>query len=152
MLSRHCAQGPGQILHAVPRESVGEFWFLLGVLVIYVIARDDVVVYSIGILVLAVADMAAALVGLFYGQHSFAVSGGTKSAEGSSALLLTAFLCVHVPILLFTECGAPGIPADCDQCWFAADVRRGRCCARIGQLYCRCWSSYCSMHFLKCRR
>jgi len=97
--------GPGQILHAVSRESVGEFWFLLGVLVIYVIAGDDVVVYSIGILVLAVADMAAALVGLFYGQHSFTVSGGTKSAEGSSALLLTAFLCVHVPILLFSSVG-----------------------------------------------
>jgi len=98
-------EGPGQILHAVPRESVGEFWFLLGVLVIYVIAGDDVVVYSIGILILAVADMAAALIGIFYGQHSFAVSGGTKSAEGSSAFLLTAFLCVHVPILLFTDVG-----------------------------------------------
>ena len=98
-------EGPGQILHAVPRESVGEFWFLLGVMVIYIIAGDDAVVYSIGILILAVADMAAALVGLFYGQHSFAVSGGTKSAEGSSAFLLTAFLCVHVPILLFTDVG-----------------------------------------------
>jgi len=97
--------GPGQILHAVPRESMGEFWFLLGVLVIYVIAGNDVVVYSIGILILAVADMAAALVGLFYGQHSFSISGGTKSAEGSSAFLLTAFLCIHVPILLFTSVG-----------------------------------------------
>ncbi|MDH3511452.1 MAG: hypothetical protein OER85_11425 [Gammaproteobacteria bacterium] len=98
-------EGPGQILHAVPRKSIGEFWFMLGVVAIYVIAGDDVAVYSIGILILAVADMAAALVGLFYGQHSFAVSGGTKSAEGSSAFLLTAFLCVHVPILLFTEVG-----------------------------------------------
>ena len=98
-------EGPGQILHAVPRESVGEFWFLLGVMVIYVIAGDDVVVYSIGILILAVADMAAALIGLFYGQHSFSVSGGTKSAEGSGAFLLTAFLCVHVPILLITDVG-----------------------------------------------
>lgn len=98
-------EGPGQILHAVPRESIGEFWFMLGVVTIYVIAGDDVAVYSIGILILAVADMAAALIGLFYGQHSFAVSGGTKSAEGSSAFLLTAFLCVHVPILLFTEVG-----------------------------------------------
>jgi phytol kinase len=98
-------EGPGQVLHAVPRKSVGEFWFMLGVMAIYAIAGDDVVVYSIGILILAVADMAAALVGLFYGQHSFAVSGGTKSAEGSSAFLLTAFLCVHVPILLFTDVG-----------------------------------------------
>ena len=98
-------RGAGQILQAVPRETAGEFWFLLGVTVIYAIAGNDIVVYSIGILILAVADTAAALVGIFYGQHSFDVPGGIKSAEGSIACLLTAFLCVHVPVLLFTDAG-----------------------------------------------
>ena len=99
--------GPGQILQSVSRKSFGEFSFMLGVLTVYAIAGDSVVVYSIGILVLAVADTAAALVGVFYGKHPYDVPGGRKSAEGSSAFLLTAFLCVLVPLLLFTETGRP---------------------------------------------
>ncbi len=98
-------QGPGQVLQAVPRESAGEFWFTVGVVAIYLLARDDVVVYSLGILVLGVADTAAALVGIFYGKHRFDVPGGFKSAEGSFAFLWVAFLCVHVPLLLFTDVG-----------------------------------------------
>ena len=98
-------EGPGQVLQSVTRQSIGEFSFLLGVLAIFAIAFDDVVIYSIGILVLAVADTAAALVGVFYGQHAYVVPGGKKSGEGSSAFLLTAFLCTHVPLLLFTETG-----------------------------------------------
>ena len=97
--------GPGQVLQAVPRESAGEFWFILGVVAIFLLAGDDIVVYSVGILVLAVADTAAALVGIFYGKHKFEVPGGVKSAEGSFALLLVAFLCMHVPLLLFTDVG-----------------------------------------------
>ena len=98
-------EGPGQVLQSVTRQSVGEFSFLFGVLAVFAIASDDVVIYSIGILVLAIADTAAALVGVFYGQHAYEVPGGKKSAEGSSAFLLTAFLCAHVPLLLFTDTG-----------------------------------------------
>lgn len=97
--------GPGQVLQSVSRQSIGEFSFLLGVLTVFAIAADSVVIYSIGILVLAVADTAAALVGVFYGQHTYDVPGGSKSTEGSGAFLLTAFLCVHVPLLLFTDTG-----------------------------------------------
>ena len=98
-------EGPGQVLLSVTRQSIGEFSFLLGVLTIFAIASEDVVIYSISILVLAVADTAAALVGVFYGRHAYDVPGGKKSTEGSSAFLLTAFLCAHVPLLLFTETG-----------------------------------------------
>jgi phytol kinase len=97
--------GPGQVLQAVSRQSKGEFWFMLGVLTIFMVARASVVVYSIGILVLALADTAAALVGVFYGRHTFKVAGGSKSLEGSAALFLTALFCVHVPLLLFTDTG-----------------------------------------------
>ncbi len=99
--------GPGQVLLGVPRSSSGEFWFVVGVVLVFAIARDSVVIYSIGILILAVADTAAALVGVGYGQHPFAVPGGTKSTEGSIAFFLAAFLCVHVPVLLVTPVGRP---------------------------------------------
>ncbi len=99
--------GPGRVLHAVGRRSYGEFWFLLGIVVIFLIAGDNVVVYSIGILILAVADSAAALVGVLYGLHPFAVQDGEKTAEGSIALFMMAFLCVQIPLLLFTDVGRP---------------------------------------------
>jgi len=98
-------EGPGQVLQAVPRQTMGEFWFILGVVTIFAITGDDIVVYTIGILILAVADSAAAIVGVFYGRHKFDVMGGTKTTEGSFAFFLIAFLCVHVPLLLFTEIG-----------------------------------------------
>jgi phytol kinase len=97
--------GPGQVLQAVSRHSRGEFWFLLGVLTTFAVARASAVVYSIGILVLALADTAAALVGVLHGQHRFEVPGGSKSLEGSAALFVTALLCVHVPLWLFTDAG-----------------------------------------------
>ncbi len=99
--------GPGQVLHAVGRKSYGEFWFLVGIVAIFLIARDDVVIYSIGVLILAVADSAAALVGVVYGLHHYKVPGGTKSAEGSIAMFLVAFLCVQIPLLLFSDVGRP---------------------------------------------
>ena len=100
-------KGPGQVLQAVSRKSFGEFWFVLGVGLAFAIAGRDPVVYSVGILTLAVADATAALVGVVYGRHRFDVVGGTKSAEGSIAFFLVAFLCVHIPILLFTDTGRP---------------------------------------------
>jgi phytol kinase len=100
-------QGPGQILQAVTRRSFGEFWFVLGVVVVYAIARQEVVIYSIGILILTVADSAAALVGVVYGHYIFDVPGGTKSAEGSVTFFLMAFLGVHIPLLLFADVGRP---------------------------------------------
>jgi phytol kinase len=56
-------------------------------------------------LLLALADAAAALIGLFYGQIHYTTTEGHKSAEGSAAFLACAFLLVHVPLLLFTETG-----------------------------------------------
>jgi phytol kinase len=98
-------QGTGQTLQGVARETSGEFWFVVGTVTIFAITAGDVVSYSIGILVLAVADTAAAMVGVFYGRHRFDLTRGFKSAEGSAAFLLIAFLCVHVPLLLFSEVG-----------------------------------------------
>lgn len=98
-------EGPGQVLQAVARRSLGEFWFVLGVVVAFIIAGDRPVTFSIGILTLAIADATAALVGVVYGRHRFDVPGGTKSAEGSIAFFMVAFLCVHIPILLFTSTG-----------------------------------------------
>jgi phytol kinase len=98
----------GQVLSAVQRTSWGEFCFVLAIVVLFVLSGRQPVLFGAPLLVLAMADTAAALVGGSYGKlHYATVEGGRKSAEGSSAFFLAAFFCIHVPLLLFTETGRP---------------------------------------------
>jgi phytol kinase len=96
----------GQVLGGVQRRSTGEFCFLGAVVILFVLSGRAPVLFGVPILILAIADASAALVGIRYGQVHFpTVEGGRKSAEGSLTFLLTAFLCVHVPLLLWTDIG-----------------------------------------------
>lgn len=98
-------QGLGQILHGVERNTAGEFWFLTGVFLVFILAGGNKVLYCVPIAVQAIADTSAALVGVVYGRHRIKLFNGRKSAEGFIAFFLTAFLCIHVPILLWTNTG-----------------------------------------------
>lgn len=89
----------GAVLGGVSRCSHGELYFSLGVAALFALAKNDLVLYSVSILLLTFADAAAALVGKRFGLHRF----GQKSLEGSLTFLLTAFVCVAVPFSLFRE-------------------------------------------------
>jgi phytol kinase len=96
----------GEVLGGVRRDSEGEFFFLASVVVVFVLSGRRPALYVPPVLVLALADTSAALVGVGYGRVHFpTVEGGRKSAEGSLAFLLTAFLCVHVPLLVWSATG-----------------------------------------------
>lgn len=95
--------GPGQVLAAVERHTVGEFCFVLSLLLLFAVAHRTPLLYGVPLLVLGVADAFAALVGREYGKRLYSVIGGSKSLEGSLAFFFAAFLCVHVPVLLFTD-------------------------------------------------
>lgn len=95
--------GPGQVLAAVQRNTVGEFCFVLSLLALFTWAHDRVLLYGVPLLVLTLADTFAALVGSGYGKHFYAIKGGGKSLEGSLAFFVAAFFCVHVPVLLLTD-------------------------------------------------
>jgi phytol kinase len=106
-------QGLGSVVGGVDRASLGEVYFPLAVAVLFglYLQEDDtrpgvrVLLYCIPLLLLTLADAAAALVGIHYGQVQYATADGHKSAEGSIAFLACAFLLVHVPLLLWTETG-----------------------------------------------
>ena len=99
------ARGPGQVLSRVKRNTIGEFWFLASLCLLFWLAHGDRLLYGVPVLVLAVADTFAALVGAEYGKRHFATLRGRKSVEGSVAFFLAAFLCVHVPVLLWSGAG-----------------------------------------------
>jgi len=95
----------GGVVDGVERQSFGEVYFPIGVAVLFVLSQGDPVAYSVPLLLLALGDAVAALVGVRYGSMRYTTSEGQKSWEGSIAFFLVAFLSVHIPLLLFTETG-----------------------------------------------
>lgn len=95
----------GKVLHGVERKSLGEIYFPLAVALLFLLADGQQLFYVIPLLTLTLADAVAALVGVRYGEHRYATSEGSKSAEGSLAFFLVAFLSAYVPLLLLSESG-----------------------------------------------
>ena len=98
-------QRVGTVMSGVGRDSLGEIYFPVAVAVIFVLSRGEPLLYVIPVLMLTLADAAAALVGVRYGQVRYQTSGGAKSLEGSAAFFLVAFFSVHLPLLLTTRTG-----------------------------------------------
>ncbi|NIR84788.1 MAG: hypothetical protein GWO05_16730 [Gammaproteobacteria bacterium] len=76
------------------RRSRGEFFFVGGVLAAYVLSSGEPAYYCTAVLVLTLADTAAALVGRKFGKHPYGASEARKTLEGSGAFFIVAFVCV----------------------------------------------------------
>ncbi len=95
----------GGVLDGVSRDSWGEVYFPIGVAALFYLAHGDTVVFIIPVLLLALGDAVAALIGVRYGSVQYETGEGKKSLEGSLAFFLVAFLSAHVPLLLATNTG-----------------------------------------------
>lgn len=94
-------------LHGVQRRSRGAEYYPLAVLLVFVITQGRPWLYLAAVLVLAVADAFAALIGSRYGVIRYEVENETKSLEGSLVFLVIAFLAIHLPVLLLTDLPRP---------------------------------------------
>ena len=97
----------GKVVSGVGRASLGEIYFPLAIAVqwhiyLFTTFEQRTLLYCVPLLLLTMADAAAALVGVNYGSLRYPTSDGAKSTEGSLAFFLCAFLCVHIPLLLGT--------------------------------------------------
>jgi phytol kinase len=90
-------------LHAVNRKSRGSEYYPLSIFLVYVIAYDQPAIYVSSVLVLAIGDALAALIGVRYGSVRYEVEESQKSLEGSLTFLIIAFLAIHLPLLLMTD-------------------------------------------------
>jgi phytol kinase len=107
--------GVGQVVSGVSRFSLGDIYFPLAVCILWVLYLDGrdqepsrrLLGYLIPLMLLALSDALAALIGVAYGRHHYGTPDGMKSLEGSLAFFLCSFLCVHVPLLLMTDRGRP---------------------------------------------
>lgn len=94
----------GSVLCGVGRQkSLGEIYFVGGVAALFFLTGDNPLYFSISILLLALADAAAALVGIRYGRRHYTTLDGDKTLEGSLAFLIIAFVCIQAPLLLFSS-------------------------------------------------
>ena len=97
--------GIGTVLGGVDREGLGEIYFAISVTVLFLISQGEWLLYVVPILTLTLADAAAAVIGLRYGQTQYQTSEGVKSVEGSLAFFLVTFFSAHLPLLLLTDTG-----------------------------------------------
>lgn len=90
-------------IHGVDRETTGDLLYPAAVGVLFFLAQGQPVLFVVPILTLAVADAMAALLGKAYGRMDYAVEKQKKTFEGSAAFFVSAFLTVHLPLLLMTK-------------------------------------------------
>lgn len=94
----------GRAVSGVERTTLGELYFPVSVAFLFWLTQgQDPLLFVIPILVLTLADATCAIVGVRYGLTRY--EGGSKSLEGSVAFAAVAFLCVHVPLLLWSPVG-----------------------------------------------
>ncbi|MES1240712.1 MAG: hypothetical protein ABUT39_03755, partial [Acidobacteriota bacterium] len=96
-----------QSLHGVQRKSRGAEYYPAAVFLTFVLTQGRPWLYLPAVLVLAVADAFAALIGSRYGVVRYEVEDEHKSLEGSLVFLVLAFLAIHLPILLLTDLPRP---------------------------------------------
>jgi phytol kinase len=107
--SNYLKRNIGRVVGDVDRRSSGDIYFPLTIAVLFLLAKGEPLFYCIPILILTLADAAAALIGIFFGKLHFETPDGVKTVEGSLAFFLVAFLCAYLPMLYFTDFGSKEI-------------------------------------------
>ena len=96
----------GGVLDGVDRRSWGDFYYLAAIPSLFWAAEGDLALYNVPILVLAVADAGAALVGIRFGRLRYGPAGSQKSFEGSLVFFALAFVCAVLSLALIAESDA----------------------------------------------
>ncbi len=91
----------------IKRVSVGEYCFVIVTCIVFTLSGNDPVLYCIPMLLLTLADSAAALVGTTWGRHRYLTLGDYKTLEGSAAFFVVAFACIALPLAWFTPATNP---------------------------------------------
>jgi phytol kinase len=86
-------------VHGVGPVRLGAYFYPPAVALTFAFAGDHPAAYVPALLALALGDAAAALVGQACGSLHYRVLGATRSVEGSLAMALVVFACVHAALV-----------------------------------------------------
>ena len=85
------------------RRTRGSEYYPLSVCLLFFLTQEQPWLYVASMLVLAVADAGAALIGMRYGRIRYGVEQETKSLEGSLAFMAIAFAAILIPMTVMTD-------------------------------------------------
>ena len=88
----------------VSRWTIGQFLYPLSLMLV-VLFYDDLAIYSFSVLVLALADGFAAVIGKPFGRIIYYVPGGKKSLIGSFTFFMITFTLMCVYLIIHTDAG-----------------------------------------------
>lgn len=104
-LPRFARAGFASSLHGVKRRSHGEIYLIFAVGFLYWFSAGNLALYVLPLLVLTLADAAAALAGTTYGRRHFSVAQGSKSWEGVAMFFMVTLILSMMTLLLLTDIG-----------------------------------------------
>jgi phytol kinase len=81
----------GGVIDGIRCDSLGDLCFPIAVGILFLVSTGDPLTFCIPMLILTLADAAAALVGTRCGAHRYGKPGHEKSFEGSCAFFAVAF-------------------------------------------------------------
>lgn len=87
----------------VTRKTLGEVYFPMSIMFLFIIAGDKPAVFVISMLMLTISDPVGAIIGQTYGSIKYRVQDNQKSLEGSFMFFLISFIVLHIGILLFMD-------------------------------------------------
>ena len=85
-----------------PGRGIGDILFLWAAYLMFLLAEGRLVLFLTPVLVLMLADSAAALVGERYGRTRWPWTGSGRTVEGSAAFCVVAFACIWPMVTVFT--------------------------------------------------
>jgi phytol kinase len=93
----------GSVLHEVKRDSLGEIYFALSIAGLLLLTQDEPIFFVIPILILALADASAAIVGKVFPIGRLTGVARGKTAAGCAAFFAVAFLVSFASLLGLAE-------------------------------------------------
>ena len=102
--------GLGRVLYGIERESLGEVYMPLSITIVWLLSAGQPVLYCVPVVVLTLADPAAAIIGSHFGSLQYVTRDGHKSLEGSLAFFVVTFFCTAGALLLATPTPGVAVP------------------------------------------
>ncbi|MBI4346150.1 MAG: hypothetical protein HY553_04805 [Elusimicrobia bacterium] len=97
----------GVILGGLEATSWGDIFLPVAIAATFFLAQGDWILFSVPVLILALADPVAAVVGNRFGKLRYPTLEGTKSFEGSGAFFAVAFCSAFAMLAAFSETSLP---------------------------------------------
>ena len=96
----------GKVLHGVDRISLGEFYFVSGVTLLFVQTIGATPYFIIPMVWLTLADATAALIGVKYGTVRYQTHDGSKTLEGSATFAAVTFITTFISLVAWGHTNA----------------------------------------------